>query len=66
MSLTTASPGGPLNMDCRPPPRTGTATRSARGYPSGKDDYLPRLRKIEGQVRGQQKMVEADSWCQMS
>src|SRR6266705_2663940 len=37
--------------------------RRARGYASGKADYLSRLRKIEGQVRGLQKMVEADSWC---
>jgi DNA-binding FrmR family transcriptional regulator len=37
--------------------------RPVRGYASGKDDYLRRLRKIEGQVRGLQKMVEADTWC---
>ncbi len=35
----------------------------ARGYASGKDDYLVRLRKIEGQVRGLQKMIEDDRWC---
>jgi DNA-binding FrmR family transcriptional regulator len=34
-----------------------------RGYASGKEDYLRRLRKIEGQVRGLQKMIEADTWC---
>jgi DNA-binding FrmR family transcriptional regulator len=34
-----------------------------RGYASGKDDYLRRLRKIEGQVRGLQKMIETDAWC---
>ena len=37
--------------------------RSVRGYASGKDDYLARLRKIEGQVRGLQHMIEADRWC---
>ena len=37
--------------------------RPARGYASGKEDYLRRLRKIEGQVRGLQKMIEADTWC---
>jgi CsoR family transcriptional regulator, copper-sensing transcriptional repressor len=37
--------------------------RPVRGYASGKDDYLRRLRKIEGQVRGLQKMIEADTWC---
>lgn len=34
-----------------------------RGYASGKDDYLVRLRKIEGQVRGLQRMIEEDRWC---
>lgn len=39
------------------------ARRPVRGYASGKDDYLTRLRKIEGQVRGLQKMIEEDRWC---
>jgi DNA-binding FrmR family transcriptional regulator len=37
--------------------------RPVRGYASGKDDYLRRLRKVEGQVRGLQKMIEDDTWC---
>jgi DNA-binding FrmR family transcriptional regulator len=37
--------------------------RPVRGYASGKDDYLARLAKIEGQVRGLRKMVEDDRWC---
>ncbi|HET8988553.1 MAG TPA: metal-sensitive transcriptional regulator, partial [Humibacillus sp.] len=28
-----------------------------------KDDYLKRLRRVEGQVRGVQKMVESDTYC---
>ncbi len=36
---------------------------SLRGYASGKDDYLERLRKTEGQVRGLQRMIETDAWC---
>ena len=28
-----------------------------------KDDYLRRLRRIEGQVRGLQRMVEEDAYC---
>jgi DNA-binding FrmR family transcriptional regulator len=28
-----------------------------------KDDYLKRLRRIEGQVRGLQRMVSEDSYC---
>ncbi len=33
------------------------------GYTGSKDDYLKRLRRIEGQVRGLQRMVEADAYC---
>ena len=33
------------------------------GYTSNKDDYLRRLRRIEGEVRGLQKMVDEDKYC---
>jgi CsoR family transcriptional regulator, copper-sensing transcriptional repressor len=33
------------------------------GCTDGKDDYLKRLRRIEGQVRGLQKMVDEDKYC---
>jgi len=33
------------------------------GYTPNKADYLKRLRRIEGQVRGLQKMVEDDKYC---
>jgi DNA-binding FrmR family transcriptional regulator len=33
------------------------------GYTGSKDDYLKRLRRIEGQVRGLQRMVEQDQYC---
>jgi CsoR family transcriptional regulator, copper-sensing transcriptional repressor len=33
------------------------------GYSPHKEDYLRRLRRIEGQVRGLQKMVEDDKYC---
>jgi CsoR family transcriptional regulator, copper-sensing transcriptional repressor len=33
------------------------------GYTKDKEDYLRRLRRIEGQVRGLQKMVEDDNYC---
>ena len=42
---------------------TTAPNRPKRGYASGRDDYLVRLRKIEGQVRGLQRMIEADRWC---
>lgn len=28
-----------------------------------KDDYLKRLRRIEGQVRGLQRMIDEDKYC---
>ena len=33
------------------------------GYIEGKDALLKRLRRIEGQVRGLQKMVESETYC---
>ena len=33
------------------------------GYASKKDDLQSRLRKIEGQVRGLQRMVDEDKYC---
>ncbi len=33
------------------------------GYSMEKDDYLARLRRIEGQVRGLQRMIEDDTYC---
>ncbi|MDF0531412.1 metal-sensitive transcriptional regulator [Tsukamurella sp. 8F] len=33
------------------------------GYIQGKDDYLKRLRRIEGQARGLQRMVEEEKYC---
>jgi DNA-binding FrmR family transcriptional regulator len=33
------------------------------GYSGSREDYLRRLRRIEGQVRGLQRMVEQDTYC---
>jgi DNA-binding FrmR family transcriptional regulator len=33
------------------------------GYSHEKDNYLRRLRRIEGQVRGLQRMIEEDKYC---
>lgn len=35
----------------------------ATGYSSKKADHLARLRRIEGQVRGLQRMVEEEQYC---
>jgi CsoR family transcriptional regulator, copper-sensing transcriptional repressor len=34
-----------------------------RGYTGDKNDYLTRLRRIEGQIRGLQRMVDEDEYC---
>jgi len=33
------------------------------GYEMSKDQYTARLRRIEGQVRGLQRMVDEDTYC---
>ena len=33
------------------------------GYVGSKEDYLRRLRRVEGQVRGLQRMIERDEYC---
>ena len=48
-------------MDCH-----GTdqgAQSHAHGYAATKDAHLKRLRRIEGQVRGIQRMIDDDVYC---
>ena len=40
-----------------------TPERSERGYSANKKQLINRLRRLEGQVRGIQRMVEEDAWC---
>jgi DNA-binding FrmR family transcriptional regulator len=42
---------------------TPTTDPSPRGYSATKDQLLTRLRRIEGQTRGLQAMVQEDRWC---
>jgi CsoR family transcriptional regulator, copper-sensing transcriptional repressor len=39
------------------------ATTTTRGYTATKEQLLSRLRRIEGQVRGVEGMVEDDRYC---
>lgn len=41
----------------------GSTKATERGYTATKDDLLKRLRRIEGQVRGVERMVEKDRYC---
>lgn len=33
------------------------------GYSGSKDDYVKRLARVEGQIRGIARMVESDTYC---
>ncbi|MFN2556888.1 MAG: metal-sensitive transcriptional regulator [Nitriliruptorales bacterium] len=34
-----------------------------QGYSDQRDELVQRLRRVEGQIRGLQRMVEADEYC---
>ena len=40
-----------------------TGSAPERGYTATKDQLLKRLRRVEGQVRGVQNMVDEDRYC---
>ncbi|SES21766.1 DNA-binding transcriptional regulator, FrmR family [Streptomyces sp. yr375] len=39
------------------------AKSQVHGYHKQKDEHLKRLRRIEGQIRGLQRMVDEDTYC---
>ncbi len=41
----------------------GSTAMATYGYHDNKQSHLNRLRRIEGQVRGLQRMVEDDAYC---
>ncbi|AXE26972.1 transcriptional regulator [Streptomyces globosus] len=41
----------------------GTAAHAVHGYHHRKDEHLKRLRRIEGQIRGLQRLVDEDVYC---
>ena len=41
----------------------GVEPEREHGYLGHKDDHLKRLRRIEGQARGLQRMVEEEKYC---
>src|SRR4051794_15231943 len=55
-SLAHASPGTPGGYTLR-------IVSETPGYHDDKAAYLARLRRIEGQVRGLQRLVEEDTYC---
>lgn len=53
---TTVPPRGIL-------PDMPSTPQTSRGYTATKDQLQARLKRIEGQVRGVQGMVDEDRWC---
>ena len=49
-------------VDTTEPPG-GQDGHAPHGYLGQKEDYLKRLRRIEGQARGLQRMVEEEKYC---
>ncbi|MFD5427774.1 metal-sensitive transcriptional regulator [Streptomyces sp. NPDC127084] len=45
------------------PTPAATHDRGVHGYHKQKDEHLKRLRRIEGQIRGLQRMVAEDTYC---
>ncbi|OEV06017.1 metal-sensitive transcriptional regulator [Streptomyces oceani] len=59
-SLTKApDTPGTLTADCC----SAHAETGQHGYSKDKDAHLKRLRRIEGQIRGLQRMVDEDVYC---
>ena len=42
---------------------TAAASPGTHGYSPDKEAYIKRLRRIEGQIRGLQRMVAEDTYC---
>ena len=72
--MTTAEPGagsapttvdtdGKSDRDTAAAPCTAHAATGEHGYSKNKDAHLKRLRRIEGQIRGLQRMVDEDVYC---
>src|SRR4051795_5253123 len=54
---------GTVNVMGTPTPAPAASARRVRGYSATKDQLQTRLRRIEGQVRGIQGMVDEDRYC---
>lgn len=64
--VAPAARGAHVSADEAPVAACACATadrRTAHVDPSRRQRNLVRLRRIEGQVRGLQKMIEDDRWC---
>ncbi|MFJ3586138.1 metal-sensitive transcriptional regulator [Streptomyces sp. NPDC090127] len=66
MTTTEAAEVTPDTSAPSPAPATTPTTdhdHGVHGYHKQKDEHLKRLRRIEGQIRGLQRMVDEDTYC---
>ncbi|HWM39630.1 MAG TPA: metal-sensitive transcriptional regulator, partial [Streptomyces sp.] len=61
--MTTAGATDGRSSAAGEDPCAAHATTGEHGYTKEKGAHLKRLRRIEGQVRGLQRMVEEDVYC---
>ncbi len=57
-TIDTHETGAHADLPGDPHPHAGV-----HGYSAQKDAHLKRLRRIEGQIRGLQRMVDEDTYC---
>lgn len=53
----------PQTPDTKATPGASGHGASGHGYSGRKDEHLKRLRRVEGQIRGLQRMVSEDEYC---
>ncbi|MEU0696097.1 metal-sensitive transcriptional regulator [Streptomyces niveus] len=71
--MTTTEAAGAATGDAASGPATAATAvgdeivtdhdRGVHGYHKQKDEHLKRLRRIEGQIRGLQRLVDEDVYC---
>lgn len=61
---TSSAPTSPAHDEAAATERAASVPDApSRGYTATKDQLLKRLRRVEGQVRGVERMVEGDRYC---
>ncbi|MER7673701.1 metal-sensitive transcriptional regulator [Kitasatospora sp. NPDC096128] len=60
---TEPDPGPGTEPQAGAPAPAGHGGHGPHGYSAQKDAHLKRLRRIEGQIRGLQRMVDEDVYC---
>ncbi|MFI2642609.1 metal-sensitive transcriptional regulator [Streptomyces sp. NPDC018610] len=61
--MTTTEAGATAPCESGQAGQEHAAGHATYGYHKQKDEHLKRLRRIEGQIRGLQRMVDEDTYC---